>query len=163
MRAVLTYGLIGAAVIVLDQIIKRLVESGMQMHEQILLLPFLSLFRTHNTGVAFSMFAGSDDWRLILLVIAVLIFIAWLAFKSEAHQWIARTGFALILGGAVGNLIDRAVLGYVVDYVLFHTPSWSFAVFNLADAAITVGAGLVILQEVIDWKRGREQAKSPED
>ena len=154
MRPLLIYGAIGAAVVVADQIIKQMVEAGMEMHEQIILLPFLSLFRTHNTGVAFSMFAGADDWRLIGLVVAVLAFIAWLAWKSAAHQWIARIGFALILGGAVGNLIDRATLGYVVDYVLFHTPTWSFAVFNLADAAITVGAGLVILQEVVDWRRG---------
>jgi signal peptidase II len=160
MRALFTYGAVGAAVVIIDQIIKRLVEAGMGMHEQILLLPFLSLYRTHNTGVAFSMFAGSDDWRLLFLVVAVLLFIAWLAFKSGSHQVIARIGFALILGGAVGNLIDRAVLGYVVDYVLFHTPNWSFAVFNLADASITVGAGLVILQEIVDWRRGR-QAEEP--
>lgn len=154
MRALFTYGLACAAVVALDQIIKRLVETGLAMHEQIELLPFLSLYRTHNTGMAFSMFAGSQDWLLILLVLAVLAFIAWLAFKSGSHQMIARLGFAFIIGGAVGNLIDRAVLGYVVDYVLFHTPGWSFAVFNLADAAITVGAGLVILQEIVDWRRG---------
>jgi signal peptidase II len=163
MRALFIFGFVGAAVVVLDQIIKRLVENGMEMHEQILLLPFLSLYRTHNTGVAFSMFAGSDDWRLVLLVVAVLIFIGWLAFKSGSHQVIARLGFALILGGAVGNLIDRAVLGYVVDYVLFHTPGWSFAIFNLADAAITVGAGLVILQEIVDWRRGARSEEPGQD
>jgi signal peptidase II len=155
MRAIVAYGSVGAAVVILDQTVKRLVETGMAMNEQILLLPFLSLYRTHNTGVAFSMLEGADDWRLLALVLAVLVFIGWLAVKSGPHQHIARVGFALILGGAVGNLIDRALLGYVVDYVLFHTPKWSFAVFNLADAAITVGAGLVILQEVVDWRRGR--------
>ena len=155
MGAMLKYGLVGLVVVALDQIVKRLVETGMAIDEQIGLLPFLSLYRTHNTGVAFSMFAGAGDWRLILLVSAVLVFIAWLAWKSAPHQHIARLGFALILGGAVGNLIDRAMLGHVVDYVLFHTPAWSFAVFNLADACITVGAGLVILQEIVDWRRGR--------
>ena len=163
MRAFVAYGSVGAAVVILDQIIKRLVETGMAMNEQILLLPFLSLYRTHNTGVAFSMFEGSDDWRLIALVLAVLVFIGWLALKSGPHQHIARIGFALILGGAVGNLIDRALLGYVVDYVLFHTPNWSFAVFNLADAAITVGAGLVILQEIVDWRRVRGAEEPGQD
>jgi signal peptidase II len=60
-----------------------------------------------------------------------------------------------VLGGAVGNLIDRAVYGHVIDYVLFHTPVWSFAIFNLADAFISVGAGLVVLEEVLVWWRGR--------
>ena len=163
MRAIAVYGSVGAAVVILDQIIKRLVEAGMAMNEQILLLPFLSLYRTHNTGVAFSMLEGADDWRLLALVLAVLVFIGWLAFNSGPHQHIARVGFAFILGGAVGNLIDRALLGYVVDYVLFHTPDWSFAVFNLADAAITVGAGLVILQEVVDWRRGRGAQQPGQD
>lgn len=163
MRAIFVYGSVGAIVVILDQIVKRLVETGMAMNEQILLLPFLSLYRTHNTGVAFSMLEGADDWRLMALVLAVLVFIGWLAFKSDPHQHVARVGFALILGGALGNLIDRAMLGYVVDYVLFHTPNWSFAVFNLADAAITVGAGLVILQEVVDWRRGRSAQSSRQD
>jgi signal peptidase II len=162
MRPLITYGSVGAAVVMLDQIIKRLVETGMEMYQQIDVLPFLALYRTHNTGVAFSMFSGGD-WRLIALVLAVLVFIAWLAWKSEPRQHIARLGFALILGGAVGNLIDRAALGYVVDYVLFYLPTWSFAVFNLADAAITVGAGLVILQEIVDWRRGNHAEKSGQD
>ncbi len=62
-------------------------------------------------------------------------------------------GFALIVGGAVGNLIDRAVYGHVIDYILFHTPVWSFAVFNLADAFITVGAVAVLLEEFLGWRR----------
>jgi signal peptidase II len=163
MRAIVIYGSVGAAIVILDQIIKRLVETSMAMNEQILLLPFLSLYRTHNTGVAFSMLEGADDWRLLALVLAVLVFIGWLAFKSGPHQHIARVGFAFILGGALGNLIDRALLGYVVDYMLFHTPNWSFAVFNLADAAITIGAGLVILQEIVDWRRARGAEEPGQD
>jgi signal peptidase II len=156
MRPLLAYGSLGVAVVVLDQIIKRLVETGMAMNEQILLLPFLSLYRTHNTGISFSMLSGGG-WNLIWVVIAVLLFIMWLAWKSEQRQVIARMGFALIIAGALGNLVDRVLYGHVVDYVLFHTPNWSFAVFNLADAAITVGACLVILQEIVDWRRGAHQ------
>lgn len=155
MRALWLYGFVAALLIVLDQAIKALVEAGMALYETIPLLPFLALHRTHNTGVAFSMFADSGDWRLIALVILVTCFILWLALRSAPHQHTARLGFALIVGGALGNLIDRMRFGHVVDYVLFHTPNWSFAVFNLADAAITVGAGLVILQEVMDWLRER--------
>ena len=153
MRALAVYGGVAVAVVALDQWIKSMVEAGMELHQLIEVLPFLALYRTYNTGVAFSMFAESGDWRLVAMVLAVTGFILWLAWRSEPRQYLARLGFALIVGGAIGNLIDRALLGHVVDYILFHTPQWSFAVFNLADAAITVGAGLVILQELVDWRR----------
>ncbi len=143
----------------LDQWIKHLVETGMAMHEMIDLLPFLALFRIHNTGIAFSMFAGMSHLVLIGLAVAVILFVGVLAWRTEPGQWLARFGFALILSGAISNnLIDRLFLGYVVDYVLFHTPVWSFAVFNLADAFITVGAGLVILEEILAWRRQRSAA-----
>ncbi|MCV0394971.1 MAG: signal peptidase II [Rhizobiaceae bacterium] len=152
-------GLFGLAAIVvvsaaLDQWSKHWVEANMVLHERIDLLPFFALFRAHNDGIAFSMLAGGGA-ALILLMIAVVGFIAWLAWRAPATQWIARLGFALILGGAAGNLIDRASLGYVIDYFLFHVGTWSFAIFNLADAFITVGAGLVILQELLSWLADR--------
>ena len=138
----------------IDQWIKHLVETRMAMHEMIDVLPFLALFRIHNTGIAFSMFAGLDRLFLIGLAVAVMLFVGWLAARTNPAHALARVGFALILSGAFSNnLIDRMVLGYVVDYVLFHTPVWSFAVFNLADAFISVGAGLVILDEVFIWRR----------
>ena len=143
-----------------DQFIKRLVVDNMQLYERIDLMPMLSLYHTRNTGIAFSFLSGFDDSLMVVFTAAVMIFIGWLAIRAEAHQTIARIGFALILGGALGNIIDRSVLGYVVDYILFHTETWSFAVFNLADAFISVGAALVILQEFLDWRRGG-QGKSP--
>ncbi|RST82420.1 signal peptidase II [Aquibium carbonis] len=147
----------------IDQWIKFLVETRMDMHELIDILPFLGLFRIHNTGIAFSMFAGMDRLFLIGLAVAVMIFVGWLAARTNPAHGLARLGFALILSGAFSNnLIDRLVLGYVVDYVLFHTPVWSFAVFNLADAFISVGAGLVILDEVFVWRR-QARAGGPAD
>ena len=143
-----------------DQFIKRLVVDNMQLYERIDLMPMLSLYHTRNTGIAFSFLSGFDDSLMVVFTAAVMIFIGWLAIRAEAHQTIARIGFALILGGALGNIIDRSVLGYVVDYILFYTETWSFAVFNLADAFISVGAALVILQEFLDWRRGG-QGKSP--
>src|SRR5690606_7442813 len=102
--------------------------------------PFLALYRTYNTGIAFSMLSSVGDTGLILIVVAVVAFILYLFFRTTPRQVLARTGFALVIGGALGNLIDRVMLGHVIDYILFHTPVWSFAVFNLADAFITVGA-----------------------
>ena len=148
------------AAIALDQAIKHWVETRLDMHVQVDVLPFLALYRTYNTGVAFSMFASFGDKGLIALSLAVIAFVLVLAWRTAPSQWLARAGFALILGGAVGNLIDRAVYGHVIDYVLFHTPVWSFAIFNLADAFISVGAALVVLEEFLAWRRARPQTSN---
>lgn len=153
---------IAFAAAALDQWVKQLVEQGMAYGETIEVLPFLALYRTHNTGIAFSMFEGMGQLPMIALVGAVTIVVALLASRTTSDQLIARVGFAIILGGALGNLIDRATLGYVIDYVLFHTPGWSFAVFNLADAFISVGAGLVLLDELLAWRRQRAMASRPD-
>lgn len=142
--------------IMFDQFIKLWVEVAMPLHSRIDLLPFLSLLHTRNTGIAFSFLSDLGGFWLSVIAIAIVIFISAMALRTDPKQIFARIGFALIIGGAVGNLIDRAMRGHVVDYVYFHTPAWSFAVFNLADAFITVGAGLVILEEFIGWRRARK-------
>lgn len=157
------YGGVLLVAVALDQWIKYLVETRLEFQQQVDVLPFLALFRTYNTGVAFSMFSFIGDTGLVLLALAVISFVLYLAVRTSASQWIARLGFALIVGGAVGNIIDRVAYGHVVDYILFHTPSWSFAVFNLADAFITVGAGLVILEEIISWWTERKRVASTDD
>jgi len=151
-KSFLPYGLLAILAIAFDQWIKALVEADLPWQQPVELLPFLALFRTYNTGIAFSMFSSLGDTGLIVIAAAVAAFVVWLAARTEPGQVAARIGFALILGGALGNLIDRAVYGHVIDYVLFHTPVWSFAVFNLADAFITVGAALVILEEFLGWR-----------
>ena len=150
MRKLGPYLLLVVAAVALDQWIKHLVQTRMEMFEKIDILPFLALFRTYNTGVAFSMLSFVDGWGLMAISAVIIVFVLYLAVRTEPGHVFARTGFALIVGGAAGNLVDRALLDHVVDYVLFHTPVWSFAVFNLADAFITVGAGLVILQELLN-------------
>jgi len=151
--------------IALDQWIKQLVENGLAFQEKVDVLPFLALFRTYNTGIAFSMFASLGDTGLVVIAVLVVAFVLYLATHTPAGHFVARTGFALIIGGALGNLIDRAVYGHVIDYILFHTPVWSFAVFNLADAFISVGAALVVLDELIGWRREPKSsnAKSSKD
>lgn len=154
-RVVAPYAVVALAAALIDQWVKNLVVAGMELHERIELLPVLSLYHTRNTGIAFSFLSGSDDGAMVLLTGAVMIFILWLAARTGPEQPLARAGFALILGGALGNVVDRASLGYVVDYVLFHVGTWSFAVFNLADAFITVGALLVVAEEFLAWRRQR--------
>ena len=147
------YALLVIVAIALDQWIKQLVENGLAFQEKVDVLPFLALFRTYNTGIAFSMFASLGDTGLVVIAVLVVAFVLYLATHTPAGHFVARTGFALIIGGALGNLIDRAVYGHVIDYILFHTPVWSFAVFNLADAFISVGAALVVFDELIGWRR----------
>lgn len=148
-------GALLALAVVADQWIKHLVETSLDMHVQVDVLPFLALYRTYNTGIAFSMFSWMGDKGLIVLSLLVVAFVLYLASRTTERQIFARIGFVLIVGGAIGNLIDRTIHGHVIDYILFHTPAWSFAVFNLADTFITIGAGLVILEELIGWRRER--------
>ncbi|WP_306117328.1 MULTISPECIES: signal peptidase II [unclassified Roseitalea] len=151
------------ALVAADQAIKIGIEQVMDYHQRIDLLPFFALFLTHNPGIAFSMLSGAGPLPLIGLSLAVSAFVTWLWASSPPERRLAHIGFALIIGGAIGNLIDRVLYGYVIDYFLFHTPGWSFAIFNLADAAITIGAGLVILDEVLAWQAARKSERKGED
>ena len=160
MKRLLPYVVLAAIAVALDQWIKYLVETRLILHEQVDVLPFLALYRTYNTGIAFSMLSSFGDTGLIVMSLAVIAFVLYLAIRSTDEQRLARLGFALVIGGAIGNLIDRAVYGHVIDYVLFHTPVWSFAVFNLADAFITVGAAAVILDEFLARRRERRRQES---
>lgn len=162
MRRFAAYASLVAVAVALDQWIKYLVETRLALQEQVDLLPFLALYRTYNTGIAFSMLSSFGDTGLIVVSLAVIAFVLYLASRSTPDQWLSRLGFALIIGGAIGNLIDRSVYGHVIDYILFHTPIWSFAIFNLADAFITLGAIAVLLEEFLGWRRQRANAGSAE-
>jgi signal peptidase II len=140
--------LLVATAVGLDQVIKWLVETRLPFHELVPVIPMFALYRTWNEGIAFSLLGGLPDTALLALTGLVIIFVLYLWWRTPSGRGIAHLGFALIIGGALGNLVDRAVYGHVVDYILFHTESWSFAVFNLADAFISIGAGLIVLDEV---------------
>jgi len=135
---------------VLDQIVKAIVRREIALNESIPVIPgFFDLTRVHNTGTAFG-FMNTTDFpfkTVILAAIAVgaLAALAMYAATLPASQWLARIGLALILGGAAGNLIDRVTAGYVVDFVDLYWSGWHFWAFNVADAAITVGVALMIL------------------
>ena len=141
---------IALAVVVLDQIVKAIVRREIALNESITVIPgFFDLTRVHNTGTAFG-FMNSTDFpfkTVILACIAVgaLAALAMYAATLPANQWLARIGLALILGGAAGNLIDRITEGYVVDFVDLYWSGWHFWAFNVADASITVGVALMIL------------------
>jgi signal peptidase II len=141
---------VATLIILFDQATKALVRRRFELHESIDVVPgFLSLTRVHNTGAAFGMLNDIDfpfkSIVLMLVASAALAGVALYAAMLPPAQWLARIGLAFILGGAAGNLIDRLTLGYVVDFVDAYWRGWHFWAFNVADAAITVGVGLMIL------------------
>lgn len=138
--------------ILVDQISKILVVSHLTLAERLPLLPFLSFYRTQNDGVAFSFFSGAGSLPLIILAVVVLIFVSWLWQSLEGNRPLSRLGFALVWGGAVGNVMDRIRLGHVIDFISVHTQNWYFAIFNLADSFISLGAAAIILDEYLHWR-----------
>jgi len=139
--------------VALDQIAKRIVDLALPYRELVPVLPILGLYRTYNRGIAFSFLTGFSVWDLMALTVAIVGVVLYLRCRTGAERWLAHLGYGLIVGGAIGNMLDRLLLGHVVDYVLFHTHGWSFAVFNLADSFITVGATAVILDELFAVRR----------
>lgn len=141
--------------VILDQAVKIMVDNWLPLQEMVPVIPMLALYRTYNLGVAFSMLSGMDGWFIVGMRLVIVAFVLWLWRRAPNHRWLAHLGFALIIAGALGNLIDRFLYGHVIDYILFHTQTWSFAVFNLADSFITVGAGCVILDELLTPKKAK--------
>jgi signal peptidase II len=141
---------VAIAVVVLDQITKAMVRPALTLHESIEVVPgLLDLTRVHNTGAAFGMLNAVDFpmKTLVLSVIAMIALggVAWYAATVPLTDRLARIGVAGVLGGAIGNLIDRAATGYVLDFVDAYYGGWHFWAFNVADAAITVGVIFMIL------------------
>jgi signal peptidase II len=144
-----------AVVVVLDQLTKALVRGRFALHESMDVVPgWLSLTRVHNTGAAFGMLNDVDfpfkSVVVMLVALGALCGVAWYAASLPADNRIARLGIAAVLGGAVGNLIDRAAAGYVLDFVDAYWNDWHFWAFNVADAAITVGVALMLVDVAAD-------------
>jgi len=139
-----------AVIVLLDQVVKAVVRSELTLNESVTVIPgFFDLTRVHNTGTAFGFMNATDfPFKTLVLAcvaVAALVALAMYAASLPVNQWLARTGLALILGGAAGNLIDRVAQGYVVDFVDLYWSGWHFWAFNVADASITVGVALMIL------------------
>lgn len=151
---------LAAAVIVLDQVTKYWIEQQFVLGDRLPLLPVLDIVRAHNPGAAFSFLAGAGGWQrwfFTLLASGVSIaIIVWLRRLPFVGHKMLGVGLALIMGGAIGNVIDRLEHGYVIDFILAHW--WNqayFPAFNVADSAITIGAVCVLLDAFFEHRRGR--------
>ena len=146
-------------VILLDQITKALVASSLELYQSIELLPVLNLTHLHNTGAAFSMLASATGWQrwffTVLGVIVSIVLMIWLRRINSKEQTLLALGLSLILGGALGNVIDRVWLGYVIDFIHVHWDSigFSFAAFNVADSAISIGAACLLLDSFFEGRK----------
>lgn len=151
-----TWLLIAALVILADQLTKVLILRTFQLGDVHTVTSFFDIVRAHNFGAAFSFLHGASGWQrwfFLGLGLAAAAFIVWM-LRRHGHQKLFAWALTLILGGALGNVIDRAIHGYVVDFIQVHAGGWYFPAFNVADSAITVGAVLLILDELRRVRRG---------
>ena len=141
---------VALVVVILDQVTKALVRPALDLHESLVVIPgFLDFTRVHNTGAAFGMLNAVDfPFKTVVLSLVALVAlggVAWYAATVPLGDRLARIGIAGVLGGAIGNLIDRATDSYVLDFVDAYWNGWHFWAFNAADAAISVGVVFMIL------------------
>jgi signal peptidase II len=152
------------AVITLDQYTKFLILEHFDEFESVVWLPVLDIMRLHNEGAAFSFLSDASGWQrwffiALGLVVSVGILV-WLRRLAPKGQHMLASGLALVRGGALGNVIDRVLWGYVVDFIRVHYGDAYFPAFNVADSAITCGAALLILDNVLEYGRERDARKS---
>ena len=153
---------VSAVILIVDQSTKLLADAMLSLHESIVLLPVLAIRKAYNSGAAFSFLGDASGWQrwfFIALAIGVIILlVTWLRRLSAGQKWTALA-LALILGGAAGNLVDRAVYGHVIDFIDVYYRSWHWPTFNIADSAITIGAFLLLL-EAFTGRHGEASAQS---
>jgi signal peptidase II len=148
---------LAVVVVLLDQLSKTLVIGAFQLNDSRTLTSWFNLVRVHNSGAAFSFLAGASGWqRWFFVGLGTLAsgFIVWM-LKKHPGQKLFCFAVTMIMGGAIGNVIDRLLHGYVVDFIQVHYGGWYFPAFNLADSAITLGAICLILDELLRVRRGR--------
>ena len=150
--------LLSLLVILLDQWTKNLAVTGLDYGQPVAVLPVFNLTLQYNYGAAFSFLSDAGGWQRWLFtgiaVVVSAVLAVWL-YRLQPTQKLLAAGLALILGGALGNLYDRVVLGYVVDFISVHYQGWYFPAFNIADSAITLGAGLLILDMLLNPEHHR--------
>jgi signal peptidase II len=155
--SLLPWLVIAVVVIVLDQLTKSLILANFAYGDSVHVTPFFNVVRVHNTGAAFSFLAGASGWQrwfFVGLGAVAAAFIVWM-LRSHGGQKLFAWALALILGGALGNVIDRLLHGYVVDFIQVHWAEKYFPSFNLADSAITLGAILLIVDELRRVRKGK--------
>ncbi|MBU2881179.1 signal peptidase II [Psychrosphaera sp. B3R10] len=159
----LLFLLLSLVVVLFDQGTKIWIINNLALYQDINVLPVFDITYVRNHGAAFSFLSDAGGWQrwfftIIAIVISVLLTF-WMA-KTPIKQKLLLTAYALILGGAIGNVADRMMYGYVVDFLHFYYDSWHFPAFNIADVAISCGAALLILEAFIDFNQSKKDDNS---
>ena len=136
-------------VVILDQLSKVWINTHLQFNQPVAVLPYFDLRLLYNTGAAWSILATAGGWQRWFLsglaIIISLLIVIWLSQLTRQQWWLA-CALALILGGAIGNLVDRLIYGYVIDFIDIYYQQWHWPAFNLADSAISVGAVMLLIE-----------------
>lgn len=152
----MVYYLIALIVFLIDQGTKYLIATRLELAEQIPVIGDFFLITSHrNRGAAFGILEG-QQWFFFLVTLVVVVGIVWYMNKAKATRKLLPVALALVLGGAIGNFLDRMLMGEVVDFLMFNFGSYTFPIFNVADSCIVIGAGLIILDSLRDLKNGEE-------
>lgn len=150
--------LVSVAVIVLDWHTKQWVSSALELYRPREVFSWLNITLAHNYGAAFSFLSDAGGWQrwffIVLASVVSVVLLVWL-FRLPRREWVSGLGLSLVLGGAIGNLIDRVQLGYVVDFVDVHMAGWHYPAFNVADSAITCGVILLLADTLFAARRHR--------
>lgn len=150
-------------VVLLDQSTKAMVLRSLELYDTIELLPVLDITHLRNTGAAFSFLANAGGWQrwlfIMLGLVVSLVLMAWLRRIRTSEQTLLAVGLSLVMGGALGNVIDRVWLGYVVDFIHAHWNDAHFPAFNVADSAISIGAVCLLIDAFVESGREKQQKK----
>lgn len=154
---------IAVVVVILDQLTKYIASTSLEMHQPIAVMPMFNWTLMHNTGAAFSFLANESGWQrwffAVIAVVVSVVIVLWIKRLEQHEKWQAAA-LALILGGAVGNVIDRIYLGYVVDFIQVYYQQWYWPAFNVADSAISIGVAMIIIDSIRAYRTEQKNKHS---
>lgn len=154
-QRLLPYFILAIFTLFVDQLTKIIVKQYIGPFDTVKILPFFNIVYVENTGSAFGLFKEAGSFFFIIISVIVIITVTLLIFKEKDN----RLGYALILGGAVGNLLDRILYGYVIDFLEFHLGGYYWPIFNIADSALTVGVFLLLYNTFLAYRQKGQQMK----
>ena len=149
-------------VVVLDQLTKYIASTSLEMFQPVAVMPMFNWTLMHNTGAAFSFLADAGGWQrwffAVIAVVVSVVIVLWIKRLEQHEKWQA-IALALILGGAIGNVIDRVWLGYVVDFIQVYYQQWYWPAFNVADSAISIGVAMIIIDSIREYRAEKKSAE----
>lgn len=154
---------IAVVVVIMDQLTKYIASTSLEMYQPIAVMPMFNWTLMHNPGAAFSFLANESGWQrwffAVIAVVVSIVIVLWIKRLEQHEKWQA-IALALILGGAVGNVIDRIYLGYVVDFIQVYYQQWYWPAFNIADSAISIGVAMIIIDSIRAYRTEQKNKHS---